>query len=76
MKKPELVIDSTPENTFIAAHCSSCEDFRFRVEGNSPVNDTLARGIFDLHFTLIHMREDASQTATRIVKEATEDTTT
>jgi hypothetical protein len=73
MKKPQLVIDSIPDDKFITGHCSSCSDFSFRIEGNSLVNKTLARGLFDLHFKLVHLREDASQFAARIVREATAD---
>jgi len=72
MKKSELIIESTPDDTFISGHCSSCETFRFRVEGNTLSNKVLARGIFDLHFKQVHMREDASQAPARIVREATE----
>jgi hypothetical protein len=56
MKKPELVVESKPDDKFIAGRCSSCEDFRFKVDGNTLPNKTLARGIFDLHFSLIHLR--------------------
>jgi hypothetical protein len=56
----------------MAGGCSSCENFRFRLEGNTLSNKALAGGIFDLHFKQVHMKEDASQSAARIVKEATE----
>jgi hypothetical protein len=72
MKKPEMVIDSAPDDDFITIRCSSCDDFRVRVEGNTLSQKVIARGIFDLHFKLHHMREDASQAAARIVREATE----
>lgn len=72
MKKPELVIDSAPSDNFISIHCSSCDTFRVRVEGNTLPNKVLAKGIFDLHFKTVHLREDASQAAARIVREATE----
>jgi hypothetical protein len=72
MKKPEKVITSTPEDSFISIGCSSCDTFVVKVEGNTLPNKALIRGIYDLHFKLIHMREDASQAAARIVREATE----
>jgi hypothetical protein len=73
MKKPELVINSAPEDGFISLRCSSCDNFKVRIEGNTPPNKTLAKGIFELHFNLIHMREDANQAAARIVRETTKD---
>jgi hypothetical protein len=63
MKKPELVIDSTPDDSFISIRCSSCTDFNVRIEGNTLPNKALMRGMYDLHFRLVHMREDASQAA-------------
>ena len=73
MKKPEMVIESVPNDDFIVIRCSSCDDFRVRIEGNTLAHKSLIRGIFDLHFKQVHMREDASQAAARIVREATKD---
>jgi hypothetical protein len=73
MKKPELVIESTPDDRFIAIRCSSCDTFKVRIEGNTLSNKALMRGMYDLHFKQLHMREDASQAAFRAVKESTED---
>jgi hypothetical protein len=63
MKKPSLILDSAPDDTFITGHCSSCDNCTFRVEGNSPAHKTLVRGIFDLHFKIHHLRDDANQAA-------------
>jgi hypothetical protein len=72
MKKPELVITSSPDDGFLAGHCSSCHSVKFKLQGNTIDHKKLLRGMFDQHFKRVHMREDASQAATRIVREATE----
>jgi hypothetical protein len=72
MKKPELIIESTPDDDFISIRCSSCDTFKVRIEGNTLASKTMIRGIYDLHFRYIHVSEDASQAAARIVREATE----
>jgi len=41
--------------------------------GNTTEHKKHLRYMFDLHFKEVHMREDASQAAAGIVREATED---
>jgi hypothetical protein len=69
MKKPEMVIDSAPSDSFIAIRCSACDNFRVRIEGNTLSDKALVRGFFDLHFNSVHRHDDANQTSPRIVKE-------
>ncbi len=73
MKKPELIIESTPDDGFIAIRCSSCDTFKVRIEENTLASKAMIRGIYDLHFRYVHVREDFSQAAARIVREATEE---
>jgi hypothetical protein len=72
MPKAELIIESKPDDNFVNGVCSSCPTTRFRVSGNTLEQKTLVRRMFDAHFRIVHMREDASQAAMRIVREATE----
>jgi hypothetical protein len=73
MKKPELVIESKPEDNFLTGSCSACSRVRFELTGNTLEQKTLLRRMFDAHVKAVHMRENASQAA-RIVREATEGT--
>jgi hypothetical protein len=73
MKKAELVIDSTPDDDLVAGHCSSCSAVQFRLRGNNLRNKELLRTMFDKHFGRVHMRDEASQSAARIVRKATDD---
>jgi hypothetical protein len=73
MKKPELIIESKPEDDFLKGSCSACSRVRFELRGNTLDQKTLLRRMFDAHFKSFHMRENASQAA-RIVREATEGT--
>ena len=72
MEKPKLVVESTPDDSFISIRCSSCANFKVRIEGNTLKNKALMRGMYDLHFRQVHLGEDASQAAARIAREATE----
>jgi hypothetical protein len=72
MKKPELVIESKPEDDFLTGSCSACSKVRFELTGNSLHQKALLRRMFDTHFKSVHLREDVSQAAARIVREATE----
>ncbi len=69
MKKPELIITER-KGRFIAT-CSSCPESIFNSELGEKDQDYFQRA-FNLHFKTVHMREDASQAAARIVREATE----
>jgi len=71
MKKPELVIESQPDDDFVRGVAQSCPQVRFHLTGNTLEQKTLVRRMFDNHFRKVHMQEDASQAAARIVKEAT-----
>jgi hypothetical protein len=72
MKKPHLVKnlvrEGHPRETSVVGGCSSCQNAVFRAD-----DDEKLQAKFDTHFKQVHMHEDASQTAARIVREATED---
>jgi hypothetical protein len=65
VKKPELVITSSPDDEMLAGNCSSCPYVQFRFRGNNRRNQEIMRGMFDTHFKRVHLREDASQTDAR-----------
>ena len=76
MKKPTLVITKRVGSTPIKGKCSSCPEVEFSTEGKigtAAEHMNALREEFKLHFADVHMREDASQAAARIVREATED---
>jgi hypothetical protein len=71
MKKPHLVKnlirEGNPRESTVVGGCSSCPNAVFQAD-----DDEKLQAKFDAHFQQVHMREDASQTAARIVREATE----
>ena len=71
MKKPQLIIESQPEDDFLTGSCSACSKVRFELTGNTLEQKTLLRILFDTHVKSVHMREDASQADARIDREAT-----
>jgi len=79
MKKPELIVTAHSGGGAVPTEgsCSSCPDQTFRVK--VPDNLDRAQALkslerqFQQHFERVHMREDASQSAARIVREATQD---
>ena len=73
MKKPHLEITERQNNIPIKAKCSSCTDVEFTAVPRSvEKNQHLLDVMFADHFKRVHMHEDASQAAARIVREATE----
>ena len=75
MKKPTLVITKRAGSIPIKGKCSSCPEVEFSTEGKigtAAEHMNALREEFKLHFADVHMREDASQAAARIVREATE----
>jgi hypothetical protein len=74
MKKPELVISESQGRAY--GRCSSCpgEEFKAVVQMDSPGYVEFLQTAFKTHFKAVHLREDASQAAARIVREATKDT--
>ena len=75
MKKPTLVITKRADSIPIKGKCSSCPEVEFSTEGKigtGAEHMNALREEFKLHFADVHMREDASQAAARIVREATE----
>ena len=76
MKKPELTITKSDGIVPVEGSCTSCPDVRFKVPHpermGPPEAQNMLNGQFKKHFREIHMREDASQAAARIVREATE----
>jgi hypothetical protein len=75
MKKPSLVITKWQGRNPVVGTCSSCSQARFSTEGKFGKPSEHKRelqNLFDQHLRTVHMREDASQAAARIVREATE----
>ena len=75
MKKPTLVITKRAGSIPIKGKCSSCPEVEFSTEGKigtGAEHMNALREEFKLHFADVHMREDASQAAARIVRQATE----
>jgi hypothetical protein len=70
--KPQLVITSSPDDEILSGNCSSCRAVQFRFRGNNLRNQEIMRGMFEKHFKRVHMREDASQNPSRMVKEPEE----
>jgi hypothetical protein len=74
MKKPHLVITQNHKSG-LHGKCSSCDEY-FTIGGPGLARNpaaamkTLQRH-FDKHLKQVHMREDASQVAAGIVREAT-----
>ncbi len=63
------------EYKFLLHECPSCPQTRFSTEGKfgkPSEHERELRDLFDQHFRTVHMREDFSQAAARIVREATE----
>jgi hypothetical protein len=54
MKKPELVLTSTPEDDFLRGLCSACPTIKFRLEGNTLEHKQLLRTMFDNHVRRVH----------------------
>jgi len=76
MKKPELVITKWLDDIPVAGKCSSCPDEgEFEIASTNPTvegNKKTLNEAFMRHFKKIHLHEDASQAAVRIVREATD----
>jgi hypothetical protein len=74
MKKPHLVVTQhagIPPMP-IQGECSACQDIHFVVGGGSPSeNAKMLEAAFEKHFKDVHLKEDASQAAARVVREAT-----
>jgi hypothetical protein len=73
MKKPHLVVMERRDEIPVRGTCSACPDMIFApaVMGDRRYNFEVLRKLFDEHFKKVHLREDASQAAARIVREAT-----
>jgi hypothetical protein len=75
MKKPELEITQRINGIPVEGRCSACPGFMFHSEGTvgkSGDHEQRLKDMFAEHFKNVHMREDASQAAARVVREATE----
>jgi hypothetical protein len=76
MKVPSLEITEHSGVVPIRGICTACPAIEFRVK--VPVSLDRERAIeslkeqFDRHFKRVHLREDVSQVAARIVRQATE----
>lgn len=76
MKKPHLVILKSDKQYPTIGGCSACADVTFMTAA-APVGIpgehlSLLEKLFQKHFRDVHIREDASQIAARIVRESTE----
>lgn len=72
MKKPHLEILSEADDPVLKGRCSSCDGVTFSLSRNTESSLALIHGMFSEHFRKVHLREDASQTAARAVRKATE----
>ena len=78
VKKPSLKITKGLGEMPVEGVCTACQDAVFVVKG-LPLNPTVEKCTrelqeqFNKHFKKVHLREDASQAAVRVVREATED---
>lgn len=77
MKKPELTITKYDMIVPVEGGCTSCPAVRFTVPHpermGPPEAQNALNGQFKRHLKEVHLREDASQAAVRIVRQATED---
>ncbi len=74
MKKPHLVVTERRGEIPVRGTCSACPEVMLApaVMGDRSYNFALLRELFNEHFKKVHLREDASQAAVRIVREATD----
>lgn len=76
MAKPHLEIMGGDFNIPLWGRCSACQDVTFAAT-NEPMNSIQQKArlnnLFQQHLLKDHQREDFSQAAARIVKEATKD---
>ncbi|MGD0506680.1 MAG: hypothetical protein ABSA27_02715 [Terriglobales bacterium] len=75
MARPHLVIIKEIDGTPVQGVCSSCKDAVFDTSASAFAREhkQSLKDQFREHFRSVHEREDASQSAARIVKKATED---
>jgi hypothetical protein len=74
-KKPELLIDYGPNSHPISAKCFACDAQMSLMESKGASSAESSKWFaiqFDLHVRQKHSREDFSQAAAGIVREATE----
>jgi len=73
MKKPHLVVTPSEHGLGLRGRCSACPETEFDVVALArELTEAVLQAAFDVHFKTVHMREDASQAAARIVRQATE----
>jgi hypothetical protein len=76
MKEPALEITESRGPIPVEGACTSCWNVKFKVRVPDNLDRTEALKFpttqFERHFKVVHMDEDASQAAARIVREATE----
>ena len=76
MKKPHLEVMGGHGNEPPWGYCSACEYVKFAPDatvGSHQAQMHRLNEVFLQHFNKVHMKEDASQAAARIVREATKD---
>jgi hypothetical protein len=54
MNKPDLVLTSEPEDTFLTGWCSSCPKIKYSLAGNTLEHKRLLRTMFDNHIRTVH----------------------
>jgi len=72
MEKPHLVIVKEIDGNPIQGACSSCKDVLFNTSATAFARERKEnlKNQFREHFRNVHEREDASQAAARIAREA------
>jgi hypothetical protein len=78
MKKPSLRVTKWLGDIPVGGECTACASVRFEIGpiSHRPTREEYRHTLqqeFDRHLKNVHLREDPSQAAARIVREATED---
>jgi hypothetical protein len=76
MKKPELKVTKLVGNAPVEGTCTACPTVGFEtgsIVGDPKEHQAELERLFADHFKRVHLHEDASQAAARIVREATEE---
>jgi hypothetical protein len=76
MKKSHLEVMGGDGHDPLWGYCSTCEYVKFAPDATVGSRRAQMRRLNELflqHFNKVHMKEDASQAAARIVREATKD---
>ena len=61
VEKPELIIESAPQDNFLRARCAVCPRVRFNLSSNTLEDKKRLRQMFDIHLRGFH-RDQNGQT--------------